>query len=184
MYDHKFGKAKDFPGMSRDMLIERLKFHGALSMARVLLPRVINQEQVVLKAFLDLLRVYRMPFDSTGYMPFVMDAIQPVYFDNLRILAGYGAQVSQRERFLKIKPGAYTALLKGGQSVFQHPELPTGVNEVEHAIMALEGNHALLVPVGEIIKHLQQLGEIPDALCKRDQWAIHMLRIEGYLNEV
>jgi hypothetical protein len=184
MYDHKFGKAKDFPGLSCATVEERIKMHGALSIARVLLPRVVNQDKNVLKDFLDLLRVGRMPFGSLGYMPYVLDAVQPPFFENLRLIASYGAMVSQRERFLKLKPGAYAALLKGGQPVFGHPELPAGVSNAEHAIMALEQNQALLVPVGEIAKHLQTNGQFPLQLAKRDLWAIHMLRIEGYLNEI
>lgn len=184
MYDHKFGKAKDFPGLSRATVEERIKMHGALSMARVLLPRVINQDKHLVKDFLDLLRVGRMPFGALGYMPYVLDAVQQPFFDNLRLLASYGAMASQRERFLKLRPGVYAALLKGGQPVFGHPELPDGVSNVEHAIMALEQNHALLVPVGEIVKHLQANGQFPLPLAKRDLWAIHMLRIEGYLDEI
>jgi len=57
MYDVKFGKAQDFPGLSRATVEERIKIHGALSMARVLLPRVINQDKYVVKDFMDLLRV-------------------------------------------------------------------------------------------------------------------------------
>ncbi len=183
MYDVKFGKAKDFPGLSRDTLVNRLRIHGPFPMARVLLPRVINQNAMIVKEFLDLLRSHRMPFDRTGYMPFVLDAIQAPNLGNLTVLASYGAVASQRERFLKIKPGVYSALLKGGHPVFQHPDLPSGVTGLEHAIMALEQDQSLLVPVGEIVKHLQSQGQIPTSVIRRDQWAIHMLKIEGYLHE-
>jgi len=125
-----------------------------------------------------------MPFGALGYMPYVLDAVQPPYFENLRLIASYGSVVSQRERFLKLKPGAYAALLKGGQPVFGHPELHAGFSNAEHAIMALEQNHALLVPVGETVKHLQANGQFPLPLARRDLWAIHMLRIEGYLDEI